>query len=105
MGIATPLNDWIIVRENKQKTMSSKGSHAIHLPDSHRSALVRGKIVAVGKGRVLYDGSRMNPDVTEGDEVLYPSVDSVEIFVGDERLYVVKESDLIVAFNQQDVSD
>jgi chaperonin GroES len=90
----TPLGDRIIVRRDQSQTKSSGG---IILPDSSKSKPQRGKVLAVGPGRLLKDGKRKGMQVKEGDAILFTS------WAGDEfkeqrsldEILVMREEDVL----------
>ena len=88
-----PLGDRILVKplEAEEKT---KGG--IVLPDTAKEKPQEGKVVAVGKGKVLESGSVQAPEVKVGDRVLYGKYSGSEITTkeGDELL-IMKEEDIL----------
>jgi len=87
-----PLGDRLIVQvvEEEEKTASG-----IVLPDTAKEKPQRGKVVAVGDGKLDDDGDRIPVDVTEGDEVLYSKYGGTDIIVEGEDLLVLRESDVL----------
>ncbi len=87
-----PLGDRLIVRaiEEEEKTMSG-----IVLPDTAKEKPQKGKVLAVGDGKIDDNGSRVPLDVVEGDEVLYSKYGGTEIKVDGEELLVLRESDVL----------
>lgn len=86
-----PLQDRIIVKriENDEKTASG-----LIIPDSAKEKPQQGKVVAVGKGRVLEDGSARPVDVAIGDTVIFGKYSGQEIKVEGEDLLIMKEDDV-----------
>jgi chaperonin GroES len=87
-----PLGDRLIVRavEEEEKTPSG-----IVLPDTAKEKPQKGKVLAVGDGRLDDDGKRIPLDVSEGDEVVYSKYGGTEIVVDGEDLLVLRESDVL----------
>jgi chaperonin GroES len=87
-----PLGDRLIVQvvEEEEKTASG-----IVLPDTAKEKPQRGKVVAVGDGKLNEDNHRIPVDVTEGDEVLYSKYGGTDIVVEGEDLLVLRESDVL----------
>jgi len=87
-----PLGDRLIVQvvEEEEKTVSG-----IVLPDTAKEKPQRGKVVAVGDGKLNEDNHRVPVDVTEGDEVLYSKYGGTDIVVEGEDLLVLRESDVL----------
>jgi chaperonin GroES len=87
-----PLGDRLIVQavEEEEKTPSG-----IVLPDTAKEKPQKGKVLAVGDGRLDDDGKRIPLDVNEGDEVVYSKYGGTEIVVDGEDLLVLRESDVL----------
>jgi len=87
-----PLGDRLIVQvvEEEEKTASG-----IVLPDTAKEKPQRGKVVAVGEGKLNEDNHRVPVDVTEGDEVLYSKYGGTDIVVEGEDLLVLREADVL----------
>lgn len=86
-----PLQDRIIVQrlENDEKTASG-----IIIPDSAKEKPQQGKVVAVGKGRILEDGTARPVDVAVGDTIVFGKYAGQEIKVEGEDLLIMKEDDV-----------
>src|SRR3954468_3371101 len=63
-----PLGDRLIVRAIEEEETTASG---IVLPDTAKEKPQKGKVLAVGEGKLDDDGKRIPLDVSEGDEVLY----------------------------------
>ena len=87
-----PLGDRIIVKRGEEERSSPGG---IVIPDTAKEKPVRGRVIAVGPGRVLEDGRRWPLDVKEGDEVLFGKHAGSEVEVGGEKLLVLREDDVM----------
>jgi len=88
-----PLGDRVIVKplEADEKT---KGG--IVLPDTAKEKPQEGKVVAVGKGKVLDNGSVHAPDVKAGDRILYGKYSGTEITTKEgEELLIMREEDIL----------
>ena len=87
-----PLGDRVIVRPlDKEET--KKGG--IIIPDTAKERPQSGEVIAVGKGRRNNAGERVELDVKKGDKIYFEKYAGVEINVGDEKLLVVKEENII----------
>jgi chaperonin GroES len=86
-----PLQDRIIVQrlENEEKTASG-----LYIPDSAKEKPQQGKVLAVGKGKILEDGSARPVDVKVGDTVIFGKYSGQEIKVDGEDLLIMKEDDV-----------
>ena len=87
-----PLGDRLIVRAIEEEETTASG---IVLPDTAKEKPQKGKVLAVGDGRLDDDGKRIPLDVNEGDEVLYSKYGGTEIVVDGEDLLVLRESDVL----------
>lgn len=65
-----PLGDRIVVRRSEAKEKTAGG---ILLPDAAQNKPQKGKVLAVGAGRLIKDGTRRPLQVKEGDTVLFTS--------------------------------
>ena len=88
-----PLGDRLIVRAIEEEESTASG---IVLPDTGKEKPQKGKVLAVGDGKVNEDTGKRTPlDVAEGDEVLYSKYGGTEIKVDGEELLVLRESDVL----------
>jgi chaperonin GroES len=88
-----PLGDRLIVRAIEEEETTASG---IVLPDTAKEKPQKGKVLAVGDGRVNEDTGKRTPlDVAEGDEVLYSKYGGTEIKVDGEELLVLRETDVL----------
>jgi chaperonin GroES len=87
-----PLGDRLIVQAIEEEEPTVSG---IVLPDTAKEKPQKGKVLAVGDGRLDDDGKRIPLDVSEGDEVLYSKYGGTEIKVDGEDLLVMRESDVL----------
>lgn len=87
-----PLHDRVIVQriEEEQKT---KGG--IIIPDTAKEKPAEGKIVAIGNGKVLENGTKIPLDVKEGQKVLFGKYAGTEINIDGEEHLIMKEDDII----------
>ena len=87
-----PLHDRVIVKRLDEDRTSPGG---IVIPDSAAEKPVQGKIVAVGKGKILEDGNVRPLDVKVGDKILFGKYSGSEIKLdGDEHL-IMREEDIL----------
>jgi chaperonin GroES len=91
-----PLGDRLIVKAVEEEETTASG---IVLPDTAKEKPQRGKVLAVGDGKVADDGKRVPIDVSDGDEVLYSKYGGTEITVDGEELLVLRESDVLAKVN------
>ena len=87
-----PLHDRVIVKRVEEEKVSAGG---IVIPDNAAEKPIRGKVLAVGNGKVLENGEQRGLDVKEGDTVLFAKYAGTEIKVDNKKLLIMRESDLL----------
>ena len=87
-----PLADKVIVQRVEAEEVTAGG---IVLPDSAKEKPQRGKIVSVGDGKLLKDGSRGKMQVKKGDEVLFTSYAGSEVKISGKEYMIMDESDIM----------
>ena len=87
-----PLGDRLIVRAIEEEETTASG---IVLPDTAKEKPQKGKVLAVGDGKLDDDGKRIPLDVAEGDEVVYSKYGGTEIKLEGEDLLILRESDVL----------
>ena len=87
-----PLDDRIVVQPMEAEEKTAGG---IVLPDSAKEKPQEGKIIAVGNGKLLDDGSRAKLSVKKGDVVLYSKYGGTEIKVEGKDVLIMRESDVL----------
>jgi len=87
-----PLHDRVIVKRVEEEGKTKGG---IIIPDTAKEKPVEGKVVAVGKGKILDNGNQQPLEVKEGDKILFGKYAGTEINIeGDEHL-IMREDDII----------
>jgi len=88
-----PLGDRVVVKPLEAEAKTKGG---IVLPDTAKEKPQEGKVVAVGKGKVLENGTVQAPEVKVGDKVLYGKYSGNEITTKDgEELLIMREEDIL----------
>ena len=87
-----PLHDRVIIKRTDEERTSPGG---IVIPDSATEKPIKGKVIAVGKGRILEDGKVRPLDLKAGDKVLFGKYSGTEVKVDGEELLVMKEDDIM----------
>jgi chaperonin GroES len=87
-----PLGDRIVVQPTPREEMTKSG---IVLPDTAKEKPQEGKVLAVGPGRILDDGSREAIDVSEGQKVLYAKYAGTEFKIDGEDLLIISQKDIL----------
>ena len=87
-----PLDDRIVVEPMEAESKTKGG---IVLPDTAQEKQQKGKVIAVGPGRVADDGKRIPPTVKKGDKVIYARYGGSEIDVDGKEYMILRESDVL----------
>lgn len=88
-----PLGDRVVI---KPLEAESKTKGGIVLPDTAKEKPQEGKVVAVGKGKTLDNGSTQHLEVKVGDKVLYGKYSGNEITTKeDDELLIMREEDIL----------
>ena len=88
-----PLGDRVIIKPLEPENKTKGG---IVLPDTVKEKPQEGKVVAVGKGKALENGTVQKMDIKEGDIVLYGKYSGTEVTTKDgEELLIVREEDIL----------
>ncbi|MDP2860271.1 MAG: co-chaperone GroES [bacterium] len=88
-----PLGDRVVVKPLEAEAKTKGG---ILLPDTAKEKPQEGKVVAVGKGKALENGTVQEPEVKVGDKVLYGKYSGNEITTKEgEELLIMREEDIL----------
>lgn len=87
-----PLQDRVIVKREEEESTSAGG---IVIPDSATEKPSRGKVIAVGPGKILDNGDKRPLDVKVNDVVLFGKYSGTEVKMNDEELLVMREEDIM----------
>lgn len=92
MSNIVPTGDNIVVEPIAETVTSESG---IIIPEStSKEKPMRGKVISVGPGKALENGSRMPMDVKEGDTVLFSKYGPTEVKVAGKELLILGNSDV-----------
>lgn len=87
-----PVGDKVVI---KRLESDEKTAGGILLPDSARDKPAQGRVLSVGQGRMLKDGSRVTPQVNEGDRVVFSSYAGMEVTVDDDEVLIMSEDEIL----------
>ena len=87
-----PLGENVVVRPIEPEEVTAGG---IVLPDAAREKPRQGRVLSVGDGKLLKNGSRVAHDVSEGDRVIYSQYAGTEVEVEGEELLILREEDIL----------
>jgi chaperonin GroES len=87
-----PLGDNVVIRriEPPQATLSG-----IALPQGLQESTQQGRVLSVGDGHWLADGTRAPHQVREGDRVLFANYAGIEVAVSGEKLLIMSEDEIL----------
>ena len=93
-----PLADRLVVKalDAQEKTKSG-----LVLPDTAREKPQQGKVIAVGTGRLLDDGSVKALEIRNGDRVLYGKYSGTEVSLEGEDYLILREEDVLAVVQSQ----
>jgi chaperonin GroES len=97
-----PLGDRVIVQPRAKEEMTRSG---IVLPDTAGEKPQEGNVLAVGPGRVLDNGKRVEMEVKAGDTVLFAKYAGTEVKLDGEEYLVIREADLLAILNSNGASN
>ncbi len=86
-----PLHDRVIVKREEER----KSAGGILIPDTATEKPVFGKVVAVGKGKILESGKVQPLDLKVGDRILFGKYSGTEVKVEGDELAVMSEQDVM----------
>ena len=87
-----PLHDRVVVKRTEEERTSPGG---IVIPDSATEKPIRGKVIAIGNGKILESGDVRPLDLKVGDSVLFGKYSGTEVKVDGEDLLVMREDDVM----------
>ena len=87
-----PLGDRIVIELIE---VEEKSAFGIVLPDSAKEKPQEGKVVAVGTGRVLDNGQRIDLEVKEGDRIIFSKYSGTEVKHEGQEYLILRESDVL----------
>lgn len=87
-----PLDDRVVIEPLEAEEQTAGG---IFLPDTAKQKPQRGRVIAVGPGKLLDDGKRAAVAVAVGDEVLYGRYAGSDIEVDRKEIKILRENDIL----------
>ena len=92
-----PLADKVLVQRLEAENKTAGG---IVLPDSAKEKPQKGKIVSVGEGKLLDDGTLQKMQVKKGDTVLFQSYAGTEVKLDGKEYLIMNESDIMAVIEK-----
>ena len=87
-----PLGDRVLVKRLEAEEKTAGG---ILLPDSAQEKPKEGKVISVGEGKQLEDGTRTKFTVKKGDRVLFTSYAGTDVKIDGEEYMIMREDDIL----------
>ena len=87
-----PLQDRVIVKRVAEEEKTKGG---ILIPDTAKEKPQEGKVVAVGNGKVMENGTLVKPDVKAGDRILFGKYSGTEVKIDGEEHLILREDDIL----------
>jgi chaperonin GroES len=87
-----PLQDRVIIRRIEEKEQVRGG---IIIPDTAKEKPQEGEVIAVGNGKMLDSGTRIEPGVKAGDKVLFGKYSGTEIKLDGEEFLILREDEIL----------
>ena len=87
-----PLGDRVVIEQMEAEEKTASG---IVLPGTAKEKPQQGKVVAVGPGRVLDNGTRVTVDVQVNDQVIFSKFSGTELKLDGKEYLVLRESDIL----------
>src|ERR1700760_4760353 len=87
-----PLQDRVIVKQSDAETKTKSG---IVLPDSAKEKPTKGKVIAVGPGKLDDKGKPMELGLRVGDTVYYGKYSGTDVEIDGDKLVILRESDVL----------
>ena len=92
-----PLHDRVIIKRLEEERTTQGG---IIIPDTATEKPIKGKVIAVGKGKILENGEVRPLDVKVGDNILFGKYSGTEVKVNGDELLVMREEDVMAVIEK-----
>jgi len=87
-----PIDDRVVVEVEEAEEKTEGG---IVLPDTAKEKPQKGKVIAVGKGKLLPQGERLNCSLKKGDRILFGKYAGTEVKYEGKEYKILKESEVL----------
>lgn len=91
-----PLGENVVVKRTEAERKTAGG---IVLPESAQKKPDQGRVLSVGDGRLMKDGTRSGSQVSEGDRVLFSTWSGTEVEIDGEKLLIMPEQDILAVLD------
>jgi chaperonin GroES len=87
-----PLHDRLIIKRVEEKETVKGG---IIIPDTAKEKPQEGKVLAVGNGKILENGTKVPLDVKVGDKILFGKYSGTDIKIDGEEVLILREDEVL----------
>jgi chaperonin GroES len=87
-----PLHDRLLVRRIEEKETAKGG---IIIPDTAKEKPQEGEVLAVGNGKILDNGTKVDLDVKVGNKILFGKYSGTEIRIDGEDVLILREDEVL----------
>jgi chaperonin GroES len=95
-----PLGDRVVVEHVEQAEKSAGG---VFLPDTAKEKPQEGRVLAVGTGRTLDNGTKVAMEVKVGDKIIYSKYSGSEIKIEGKEVLIISEKDVLAIVSDERV--
>lgn len=88
----TPLGDRVLVLQASEEEQTESG---LYIPQGAQEKPHQGKVLAVGPGRLTPEGNTVEPEVKDGDTVLFGKYSGQELRIDDQLYLIMREEDIL----------
>jgi chaperonin GroES len=92
-----PLHDRILVKREQESERTAGG---LYIPDTAKEKPIQAKVIAVGNGKLLEDGSVRALEVKAGDTVLFGKYSGSEVKIDGEEHLILREDDVLAVIEK-----
>ena len=87
-----PLHDRIVVKRLEEQDKTAGG---LYIPDTAKEKPIEARVVAVGSGKILDDGTVRKPALKAGDKILFSKYSGSEVKINGEEHLIMREDDIL----------
>lgn len=92
------LEDRVLVKPIPQEDRTESG---LYLPDTAKERPQKGEVIEVGPGKLLENGTRIEPTVKKGDKVLFGKYAGTELKIAGEEYLILRESEILAIIESE----
>jgi len=96
MAKVRPLHDRLLVKRIEEKETVKGG---IIIPDTAKEKPQEGKVIAVGNGKILDNGTKVALDVKANDKILFGKYSGTDIKIDDEEYLILREDEVLAVIS------